>query len=172
MVRALGTFALPVVLVALFLSTACARGYYLRRETAWSSSASGFVAGRGTITSTRTAGPYGPVSGVSVGPGYITTYDGYAPAYAPGYGPPYYGAGGAPGYSPGAYLPGYYGSTGYPPGYPYPPGYGYPGYGTYTTCTGAVACGVSGSSTSTTYGVGGPGVVGPGATVIVVTPGP
>lgn len=129
--RSLG-LALLLGLAALPASLGCGYGYYgslgTNRKTT-SSSASAWVAGGGTISSTRTVvGPYGsyPVSGVYVGPGGSGSYD-YG-TYGP-YGVSPYGAPAAPG----AYYGPAYGG----------PAYGSPAYGTYTTCSGAVACGAS-----------------------------
>lgn len=153
--RTVGAFLVAVAACAALLSTACAGGYYLRRDALYETTASGFVAGNGSISSTRWVGPYGPVSGVSVGPGSVTVYDGYAP----------YGYG-SPGYAPSGYGPYGYAPSGYAP-------YGYGGApygGTYTSCSGAVACGSSSSVTVETwgYGVPAPG----GAATVVVTPVP
>lgn len=98
-------FVASFALAALF-STACARGRYVYRDAALvhrtashATTAHGFVAGGGSISWTRTAGPYGPVSGVIVEPGRTVVVDGYAPygGYAPPgtpgvYGPYGYGA--------------------------------------------------------------------------------
>lgn len=102
LVRSLG-LALLLGLAALPASLGCGYGYYgslgTSRKTT-SSSASAWVAGGGTISSSRSVvGPYGayPVSGVYVGPGGSGSYDygtygvsPYGGPTAPGayYGPP------------------------------------------------------------------------------------
>lgn len=112
-VRALGVSALLLSLASGLALTACGWAAPLRsvrKET--SASTTAFVAGGGTIsTSTVVLGPYGPVpvSGVSVGPGGTTVYEGT-------------------------------------------PIYGRPGYGTYTRCTGAAACGASTEVTVEAWG--------------------
>ena len=75
-------------------STACERGYYRSQRTTFSSGTTAYVAGGGTISSSRTVLGY-PVSGVYVGPDGTAVWDGTPP---PGYGVYGYGT---PGYAPG-----------------------------------------------------------------------
>lgn len=117
-----GHLLLVLGCICALASTACERGYYRSQRTTFTSGTSAYVAGGGTITSSRTVLGY-PVSGVYVGPDGTAVWDGTPP---PGYGVSSDGSG--------TYLA--------------------PGYGSYTICRGAVGCGVSASSTTTTVGIG------------------
>ena len=136
----LGALFLSAGLLGALLSLGCDGGYHpsfgraayyggvpASRSVSSSTTASGFVTGGGTITTSTTVGGY-PVSGTYVGPDGIETYSGSVPY---GYGVPYSGT--------------------VPYGYR---GYGGYGYGTYTRCTGAVACGADVSVTTERVGVG------------------
>jgi hypothetical protein len=94
----LGALLLTTGLLGALLGLGCDGGYHpgfgraayyggvpVARSVASSTTASGFVTGGGTITTSTTIGGY-PVSGTYVGPDGIGTYSGSAPYGYGGYG--------------------------------------------------------------------------------------